>query len=192
MGQYLAALKINLDLLGQSRTEGGDVWYEESLHILDQCIRETRTLSHLLHPPLLDEAGLLSAVRWYVEGFSKRSGVKVTLDTPSELGRLPNTIEIALFRVLQEALTNIHRHSESQEAEVHLGVAGHEIWLRVRDWGRGIPRAVLEGFLKSGTDSGVGLAGMRERMHELGGRLEIDSEKQGTLVSVSIPVERRP
>jgi PAS domain S-box-containing protein len=85
LGQYLAALKINLDLLGQSRTEGGDVWYEESLHILDQCIRETRTLSHLLHPPLLDEAGLLSAVRWYVEGFSKRSGVKVTLDTPSEL-----------------------------------------------------------------------------------------------------------
>jgi PAS domain S-box-containing protein len=192
LGQYLAALKINLDLLRQSRTDAGNVRYEESLHILDQCIRETRTLSHLLHPPLLEEAGLLSAVRWYVEGFSKRSGVKVTLDIPSELERLPNTIEIALFRVLQEALTNIHRHSESQEAEVHLRVAAREIWLRVRDRGRGIPRAVLEGFLKSGADSGVGLAGMRERVHELGGRLEIDCESQGTELSVSIPVERRP
>jgi PAS domain S-box-containing protein len=190
LGQYLAALKINLDLLGQSGNNSSSARYQESLQILDQCISETRTLSHLLHPPLLDEAGLLTAVQWYVEGFSKRSGIKVSLDTPFELERLPETIEIALFRVLQEALTNVHRHSESREAEIHLEINQHEVSLQVRDHGHGIPAAVLERFHKAGNEVGVGLSGMRERVNELGGHLQINSGNQGTLVSVSIPVER--
>jgi two-component system, NarL family, sensor kinase len=189
LGQYLAALKINLDLLGQSGGSGSSAWYQESLEILDQCISETRTLSHLLHPPLLDEAGLLTAVQWYVEGFSKRSGIKVSLDIPFELERLPETIEIALFRVLQEALTNVHRHSKSREAEIHLEINEHEAMLQVRDHGHGIPAAVLERFHNASAEVGVGLSGMRERVNELGGRLEINSDNQGTLVSVSIPVE---
>jgi PAS domain S-box-containing protein len=190
LGQYLAALKINLDLLGQSESSSSSAWYQESLQILDQCISETRTLSHLLHPPLLDEAGLLTAVQWYVEGFSKRSGIKVRLDIPVELERLPETIEIALFRVLQEALTNVHRHSKSREAEIHLEINEHEALLQVRDHGHGIPAAVLERFQKASAEVGVGLSGMRERVNELGGYLEINSDNQGTLVSVSIPVER--
>jgi PAS domain S-box-containing protein len=126
LGQYLAALKINLDLLGHSGSGHSSGWYQEAMQILDQCISETRTLSHLLHPPLLDEAGLLTAVQWYVEGFSKRSGIKVSLDIPLECERLSETSEIALFRVLQEALTNVHRHSESREAETRLKISEHE------------------------------------------------------------------
>jgi two-component system, NarL family, sensor kinase len=125
----------------------------------------------------------------YVEGFSKRSGIKVSLDIPFELERLPETIEIALFRVLQEALTNVHRHSKSREAEIHLEINEQEAMLQVRDHGHGIPAAVLERFHKASAEVGVGLSGMRERVNELGGHLEINSDNQGTLVSVSIPVE---
>ena len=192
LGQYLVALKMNLDLLRQRQGSNAETVWSESQEILERCLSETRTLSHLLHPPMLDEAGFLSAARWYVDGFAKRSGIKVTTNIPETFARLPTDIEVTLFRVLQEALTNIHRHSGSPTAEIHLGIHDIEVSLQVRDHGRGIPSELLEHFQKTGTQTGVGLSGMRERVNECGGRLEIRSESQSTIVSVSIPITRTP
>ena len=105
---------------------------------------ETRTISHLLHPPLLDETGFASAARWYVEGFAKRSGIQTSLDMPEDLVRLPSSLELVLFRVLQESLTNVHRHSRSPRAEVSVKLSEDQVVLRVRDYGKGIPADVLE------------------------------------------------
>jgi PAS domain S-box-containing protein len=187
LGQYLAAVKINLDLLA-GETDTSNPFFSESKELVDRCIGEVRTISHLLHPPLLDEMGFLSAAQWFVEGFAKRSGIKVTVDIPPDLQRLPDAIEIALFRVLQETLTNVHRHSRSLAAEILLAVNNGEVFLEVRDHGSGVPPDVLERFQQVGSGAGVGLAGMRERVHELGGRLEIRSDQHGTIVSVTIPV----
>jgi signal transduction histidine kinase len=155
--------------------------------LANSCLTETRTLSHLLHPPLLDEAGLGSAARWYITGFAERSGIKVNLDMPSEFKRLPLPIETALFRVLQEGLTNIHRHSHSPAADIHLHVCDGHVSLAMRDYGQGIPADVLQRFRQSGT-TGVGLAGMRERIYELGGQLEIRPEAQGITINATIPI----
>jgi PAS domain S-box-containing protein len=146
LGQYLAALKMNLDVLGQREGSSAHPIWSDSQEILERCLTETRTLSHLLHPPMLDEAGFLSAARWYVEGFAKRSGIRVKSDIPETFERLPSEVEMTLFRVLQEALTNIHRHSESPTAEVHLGIDDIEVFLQVRDHGRGIPRKCWSTF----------------------------------------------
>jgi PAS domain S-box-containing protein len=188
LGQYLSALKMNLSMLRNSRAKDRDALYLETEKMADRCIAETRTLSHLLHPPVLDEIGFAASAEWYVEGFTKRSGIKVTLDLPSNLERLPDAAEVALFRVLQEALTNIHRHSESPAAEIHLEINDFEVSLQIRDHGRGIPPELLKRFQKTGGQIGVGLSGMRERVNELGGRLKIYSDSQGTLVSVTLPV----
>jgi signal transduction histidine kinase len=188
LGQYLAALKMNLDLLQQREGSKAQSIWSDSQEILERCLTETRTLSHLLHPPMLDEAGFLSAARWYVEGFAKRSGIRVASDIPETFERLPSEVEVTLFRVLQEALTNVHRHSESPTAEVHLGIDDTEVSLQVIDHGRGISPEVLERFQNTGTQTGVGLSGMRERVTECGGRLEIRSESQNTIVSVTIPL----
>jgi PAS domain S-box-containing protein len=187
LGQYLAAVKINLDLL-DGETATSNPFFSESKELVDRCIAEVRTISHLLHPPLLDEMGFLSAAQWYVEGFAKRSGINVTVDIPPDLQRLPDPVELALFRVLQETLTNVHRHSRSPAAEILLAVNNGEVFLEVRDHGSGVPPAVLERFQLVGAGAGVGLAGMRERVHELGGRLDIRSDQHGTLVSVTIPI----
>ena len=113
LGQYLVGAKMNLAMLGKSLPDNALI--AECLKLLDQAMTETRTISHLLHPPLLDETGFASAARWYVEGFAKRSGIQTSLDMPEDLGRLPSSLELALFRVLQESLTNVHRHSKSQQ-----------------------------------------------------------------------------
>lgn len=192
LGQYLAALKISVGLLRRSGGDRTDAHCSEIEEIADRCIDETRTLSHLLHPPLLDELGFASAAKWYVEEFAKRSGIQVSLDFPSNLERLAEGAEVALFRVLQEALTNIHRHSGSQTAEIGLEIDDFEVSLQVRDHGRGIPPELLERFQKTGGETGVGLAGMRERMHELGGRLEIHSDGKGTQVRVTVALSPKP
>ena len=168
----------------------GDSTLQDCLKLLDDSISETRTISHLLHPPLLDEAGLKSAFRWFVEGFAKRSGIKVNLQILDEGERFDDTTELVLFRSLQESLTNVHRHSGAKRADVSLSTGGEEIILNVKDDGRGIPSEILQNFKDSGA-GGVGLAGMRERVREIGGHLEIHSNSVGTEVVVRVPVRQR-
>jgi signal transduction histidine kinase len=186
LGQYLAGVKMNLDMF--SNSQPSNRLLTEAIYLLDQAISETRTISHLLHPPLLDEAGFASAAKWYVEGFAQRSGIEVKADLPDGVGRLPKPVELGLFRVLQESLTNIHRHSGSSRAEVALKILPHKVVLSVKDFGRGVPEQLLEVFQTKGMNPGVGLAGMRERVRELGGQLNIQSTPTGTLVSVSLPL----
>jgi signal transduction histidine kinase len=187
LGQYLAAAKINLDVLATEKTDGV-IHLQEAKNLIERAIADTRTLSHLLHPPLLDEAGFGTAARWFVEGFGARSKIKTTLEMPPNFHRLPSEIEIALFRILQESLTNVHRHSGAQKVEVRLIVEDSFVSLIEQDHGKGIPRNVQEGFAKSGANVGVGLAGMRERAKELGGTLEVHSSKKGTRLEVIIPI----
>ncbi|HKW16452.1 MAG TPA: CHASE3 domain-containing protein [Terriglobales bacterium] len=187
LGQYLAGMKIAIDML-RTRSDERDPLLTECGEILEKAIVETRTLSHLLHPPLLDEAGFASAASWFVAGFSQRSGIPVSLDMPSDLPRLPEAIEIALFRVLQESLTNVHRHSQANSAEISVEADAEQITIEVRDHGRGMPREILEQIEGDGTRLGVGLAGMRERIHELGGTLCVSSDQRGTVLRASVPL----
>ena len=187
LGQYLAILKVNLDLLaGTSHDARQELLVSECMRSVEQCLTEVRTISHLLHPPLLDEAGFESAARWYVEGFAQRSGFQVDLDFPPELGRLERDVEVALFRVLQEALTNVHRHSGGSAVQILLQVDAEQAQLEVTDNGRGIPQKRLQ---YGSAATGVGLAGMRERVRELGGSFEIRSAFPGTTVRVAIPLQ---
>ena len=192
LGQYLAGAKMNLEMFAQKQPSPELV---SAIQLLDQSITETRTISHLLHPPLLDEVGFSSAARWYLQGFSERSGVEVKVNMPDNVGRLPRDLELALFRVLQESLTNIHRHARSPKAEVTLQSSPSQLVLRVKDYGNGIPQELLETFRTKGTGFGIGLSGMRERVRELGGQLDIHSNSSGTLISVTLPLAvptRRP
>jgi two-component system, NarL family, sensor kinase len=143
-----------------------------------------------LHPPLLDEAGFASAAKWYVEGFGRRSRIATRLDIPEHMNRLPRQMETALFRILQEALTNVHRHSGSKAVEVCLQMDDKTVVLSVKDFGMGVPREVLDRFWKTG-NVGVGLAGIRERLKELNGVLEIESSLEGTLLKATIPVNAK-
>jgi signal transduction histidine kinase len=188
LGQYLVGLKLNVDVLRQA-PDNLSMW-EHSDELLDRCISEVRTLSYLLHPPMMDEAGFLSAAQWYVEGFGQRSGLKVALQSPEDLGRLGDAVEVSLFRVLQEALTNVHRHSRASQAEVHIVREPEHLVLRVQDNGRGIPADTLRRFHESGVGMGVGLTGMQERVRELGGQLELQSSDAGTSLQVRVPVGR--
>jgi len=195
-GQILAAIKMRLAPLvqpGLQKAEPAKV-IRECLGLLDQLTREIRTLSHLLHPPLLDEIGLASALRLYVEGFSERSGIRVELDVSSDFGRISQDLETAIFRIVQECLTNIHRHSGSRTAKINIWQARnggrHDVLVRVKDEGRGI-----SGPTHSGTEAariGVGIRGMHERVHQLGGSMQVSTEAEGkgTIVSVSLPIER--
>ena len=150
--------------------------------------REIRTISHLLHPPLLDEAGLASALRWYVEGFAKRSRIQVDIEIPQSLGRLPDDTEIAMFRVVQECLTNIHRHSGSATANIRIKSHGQQVILEVEDRGNGMPQDKLRTLARVGR-IGVGFGGMRERLRQLNGTLEVQSDGNGTLVTATLPLE---
>ncbi len=185
LGQYLVGAKMNLEMFA---TQGNKNLLAEAVRLLDASIAETRTISHLLHPPLLDEAGFSSAAKWYLEGFAQRSGIEVKVDLPDNVNQLPKPIALGFFRVLQESLTNIHRHSGSAKAEVLLEVAPDRAVLRVRDFGQGIPAKLLENLSKRGVNSGVGLAGMRERAHEFGGEFHVQPCAPGTLISVSAPL----
>jgi two-component system NarL family sensor kinase len=148
---------------------------------------EVRTISHLLHPPLLDEAGLSSAIHWYGDGFAKRSGIKVEIDVPEDLQRLPAELETAIFRVVQECLTNIHRHSGSPVARIRVRRHDEHVDVEIEDKGRGISPEKQEEMANAGTP-GVGIRGMRERIRQLGGTLDIQSSAKGTLVKLQLPV----
>ena len=186
LGQYLVGLKLNVDMLRQSPARE-ELW-SEAEELMQQCISEVRTLSYLLHPPTMDAAGFASAARWYVEGYGQRSGLQVTLDAPNDLGRLPDAIELALFRVLQESLTNVHRHSGASTAHISIREDAEKVVLEIKDNGRGMPETLLSHFHATGAGVGVGLAGIRERARELGGKLTLESDSSGTLVRVIIPV----
>jgi PAS domain S-box-containing protein len=188
IGQYLAAAKMSLAALERpDATEKESRSFLNAMDTLDTCVAETRTISSLLHPPLLDELGLGTAVTWYLEGYSERSGIQVNFKSP-ELNRLPAALELALFRVLQESLTNIHRHARSGSVDVQLELVPDAVRLQVRDHGQGIPPELLEKFRFDGTGVGVGLRSIRERISELGGRFEIESDKNGTLIRVTAPL----
>jgi signal transduction histidine kinase len=189
INQYHAALKMNLGLLGQC--DNGEKRAEllsKSTELLDQCIEETRTICHLLHPPLLDLVGFVGATRQYVRGFAERSGIRVKLKIPPRLKRLPESVEISLFRVLQESLTNAYRHSQTSLITIQLARNSDRVVLGVRDYGCGMPSEQLQQLQESQTSAGVGLASIRERIHDLGGQFEIRSGKAGTLVIVALPV----
>ena len=188
LGQYLTDAQIRVDMLTAHVPDAQQETLAAARQSIARSIVETRTLSYLLHPPLLDEAGLASAVRWYVEGFAERSGILAQLKLPSDLGRLPETVETAVFRILQESLTNVHRHSGSKSVQVELAKNRGQMILTVRDFGRGIPAESLENSQPNTKSVGVGLAGMRERVNDLGGRLDIQSSTQGTLITVSVPL----
>ena len=189
VGQTLAALAMNLSLVRSDveRLAGIAVALNDSENLIRDMSKEVRTISHLLHPPLLDEAGLASALRWYVDGFSQRSHIKVDLDMAEDFGRLPSEMETAIFRVVQESLTNIHRHSGSPVAKIRVRQRQDDVLVEIEDKGKGIPPKKLEELAAAGTP-GVGLRGMRERLRQLGGTLEITSSASGTIVSVKIPV----
>lgn len=191
VGQLLAAIGMNIALISAEANKlspDAAKAASENVRLVQDVSREIRTISHLLHPPLLDEAGLASALRWYVEGFAERSKIKVDLEIPPDFRRLPNDKEIAIFRVIQECLTNIHRHSESPTAAISMHQQEDRMLIRVQDSGKGIPREKQRDLVRTGR-SGVGFAGMRERLRELGGSLEIRSEGKGTLVTATLPVK---
>ena len=154
---------------------------------MKELSRELRTISHLLHPPLLDEAGLPSAVRWYVEGFAERSKIRVSLDLDTNLGRLSSECETAIFRLVQECLTNIHRHSGSLTASISISRTPRQVRVEVRDQGKGI--SVQKQRDAGAMKRGVGIQGMQERVRQLGGRLQINSGKGGTSVVAILPTE---
>jgi signal transduction histidine kinase len=154
--------------------------------LLQLALSEVRTVSHLLHPPLLDETGLMSAIRWYTEGFSGRSNISITLDLDEVPERLNQDLETAIFRIIQECLTNVHRHSEAKSVFIRLKRDDANLSLTIRDDGKGIPSEVLE--MASRGQKGVGLAGMRERSSLLGGEFQVVSKGGGTTVSVVVPL----
>jgi two-component system NarL family sensor kinase len=188
-GQTLAALKMAVSLLQADCKDDArkTVLASEVAELADHAIQEIRTMSYLLHPPLLDEVGFACAAEWYVEGFAKRSGVTVRLDVGDEHERLPIPVEIALFRVLQESLTNVHRHSRATEVSVCYMHQLEEIVLEVRDNGCGIPGERLARLREVSAETGVGLAGMRERLRELNGDLQMESDNQGTTIRAIVP-----
>jgi signal transduction histidine kinase len=193
IGQTFSLLKMNLEMMARTFTEADPdrmrQLLAESTQALESGLSEARTLSHLLHPPLLDEMGLASAAKWLADGFSQRSNIQVKLEVLDDLPRMPDDVELTLFRILQEGLTNVHKHSGSSFVEVHIDIDRRKsaALLRMRDFGRGIPQHVIEIFNKSQPGLGVGLAGMRERIRDLGGHLELKSDGKGAVIEASVP-----
>ena len=185
--QNLFALNIALSrMLQQASTEESRNSLQECLSLCELSREEIRTLSYVLHPPMLDEAGLVSALKWYVDGFSARSGIRVDLTADPALGRLPIDIETDLFRVVQECLANIHRHSGSVAAAVKLDRNTERVLLQIRDWGRGMPAEITSG--QTMASPGVGIPGMHERLAQHQGNLEIRSNNKGTIVTATVPL----
>ncbi len=190
-GQYLVALGMSLEAARRSAGElppKAREKLDEASEIVTRCSSEIRTLSHLLHPPLLEELGLASAIEWYVEGFAARSRVKVELQIPQKLKRLDEPVELALFRVLQECLTNIHRHSGSDWAMVQVKADSRQVSLEICDRGKGIAKPSYDSPSAPRKRLGVGINGMRERLKDLGGTLEINSTDHGTTARATIPL----
>jgi two-component system NarL family sensor kinase len=184
VGQSLVAVLMNLQLL--SRTVM-DERLEETIDIVREVSREVRTVSYLMHPPLLDLSGLEAAINWYAEGFTKRSRIKTEVHVLQRLPRLPVEKETALYRVVQESLTNIHRYSGASTAWIRIWVAEGQFLLEVEDNGKGLGTEGLRAGADTSITLGVGIPGMRERMRELGGSLFIQSNKRGTKVTAALP-----
>jgi len=191
LGQSLVAIKMGLDSLAFSMTgangEAGQQ-VEECCRLAEGAIKEARTISHLMYPPTLDELGLKSAASWFLDGFGQRSQIATTLDVAPDFRRLAPEVELAMFRILQESLTNVHRHSGSQTAHVRLFIKGAMACLEVIDHGKGIPADILKNPAQEVNSFGVGLRGMEERLRQLGGRLEISSSAGQTKVIAKVPM----
>ena len=189
-GQKLAALAINLSVVNESLSEvdaRAQRALSESLALTEECLREIRTLAYLLHPPELEELGLADAARNYVSGFAQRSRVPVELELSSDLGRLPLEVETALFRILQESLNNLHRHSGSPRARVRINRSQASVTMEVQDEGQGMQEGALKRESNPAATPGVGVAGMR-RVRQLGGQLQIHSTPRGTTLKVVLPL----
>lgn len=191
LGQYLSVLGMNVGTL--ARTVPGlndhqEAMFTETTDLLETCSRELRTLSYLMHPPMLDEVGLVPALEWYASGFAERSKIQVEVDAPRLKTRLPRPLEMAFFRITQEALTNIYRHSRSKTAEIRLHEDNDGIMLKIGDSGGGLDMDALEGIASGNRGAkGIGIRGMRERMCEMGGTLNVVSSKGGTMISAHVP-----
>jgi PAS domain S-box-containing protein len=191
VGQYLAAIQMNLSAVINDPSRPDDGYrsrLQASMKLVDHCTSEIRTISYLLHPPLLDDVGLRSAISWYVDGFTERTGVAVSLDIPSDLRRFSADVETVTFRVVQQSLANIHRHSDSKAGRVRLALVGGRLVVEISDEGRGLDAATLAKFRQSGQIPGVGLSGMRERINSLQGTFDILSDKSGTTIAVTLPI----
>ena len=190
VGQTLVALSMNLSAARADieQLTKAAITLSDSEALVRNMSDEVRTISHLLHPPLLDEAGLASAVRWYVDGFAQRSKIEVHLDLPDHFARLERESETAIFRIVQECLTNVHRHSGSSVAKIRLRHSDGQVLVAVEDKGKGIPQGKQNGMDSSGSP-GVGIRGMRERLRQLGGNLEIESTGSGTVIIARLPVK---
>jgi PAS domain S-box-containing protein len=184
LGQTLAALKLNLDISTQ-RTKSAEL--SQAAELAGDAISKIRDLSYLLHPPLLDESGLLPAVHWFIEGFNKRSNLKITLDAkPTSFLRLSKEIETSVFRIVHECISNVYRHSGSPDARIELHQQSERIVIKVRDFGKGIETDQRPGTFP--LTLGVGIGGMRERLKQFGGDLKITRAEPGTLVEATIPL----
>jgi PAS domain S-box-containing protein len=192
VGQYLVGLKMKLDSLKSSaeRSQRKDaIELAECSELTEEAIKEVRTISYLLYPPMLEELGLKSAIPWYLEGFTKRSGIKTTFEVSLDFNRIPGNLELALFRVLQESLTNVHRHSGSSTASVRLLTRNGAVVLQVSDKGKGTQSKSMEDRAQDWMGAfGVGLRGMNERMRQLGGSLELSFSEGGTTATATIPL----
>jgi signal transduction histidine kinase len=192
VGQLLAALSMNIGLVqnqAHKLTPEAAAAANQNYELVQQISKEIRTISQLLHPPLLDEIGLLSSLRAYADGFAERSRVKVTVDFPGRMEEVPHDMELPIFRIVQECLTNVYRHSESPTAYIKITPTPGQIAVQVRDEGKGIPVENRNAAM-NGKSHGVGLSGMRERVRELGGSLEVESGEKGTTVTARLPVAR--
>lgn len=185
LGQIIAMAKINLDRIAKMAKldpEPADL-LSQTAALVERMATEVRTVSHLLHPPLLDELGLAAAVQELVAGFTQRCGIEVSLRINDTFNRLPSDVEISIYRIVQESLTNIHRHSASQTARVLMEQLDGEIRIQVQDDGKGMPEEAAR--------SGVGLRGMRERTMQLHGTLEVQSSRRGTTVIARLPLSEK-
>jgi PAS domain S-box-containing protein len=191
VGQILSALSMNIGAV-QSQAHKLDAVgaraISENQQLVQQASNEIRTLSYLLHPPLLEIAGLASALRWFVDGYSERSQIQVDLEIPAAFRRLPDDTELAVFRIVQECLTNIHRHSGSSTATIRIQQAGSHLTVEVRDNGKGIPLQKQRELMDPSRGGGVGFGGIRERLRQLGGTLMIQSNGTGTVVTADLEV----
>jgi signal transduction histidine kinase len=189
--QRLAAVVMNLERLGSTLQQASPAELQllaGTFALVEQSVQEVRTLSYLLHPPLLDQMGLASALGCYLDGFSARSGIPVEITVEEGIGRLPNEVEIGLFRVVQESLGNIHRHSGCRTAEIRLRTQDGNVIVEVQDDGKGMATTKMKAIRQGAPGGGVGIAGMRERLQVLGGRLEIESDANGTTVRAIVPI----
>jgi signal transduction histidine kinase len=190
VGQLLTSIKMTADRLASRHHEIPELAALST--DLRGAINETRTLSHLLYPPLLDELGLVSAIAWFTEGFSQRTGIPVAFDRPADSPALSKDCELTLFRVLQESLANVHRHSKSPKAEVKLSQTGDQVTLQIKDFGVGIRPEQLDAFQTLGVGVGIGLAGMKDRLKERAGQLNVSSSPSGTTITATLPAQPSP